>query len=264
MTPVDYWSSLRPVFEAKLDEASRALSEWQPTDPVEYTDPWETNLPPEPIYSDRDIAEHNRLVGDVQRRTYELNMARYAYEWRSMYEYLSGLVAQMDREVKDAIANSRWTYQPPDPAGGGRLREDELLSQVRLEMQRFEATRRMSLGAMRNSRQEVSVQEHVLDELRMQLTEVVYGFTHRPIDVSKTVDVEFDVPSSWWQMFKRDVLRRPYSIKTLKRATKLRVSAAPFSAFPELPFVPPPEWGSRIDMMVLLPSRVTHPARLDQ
>lgn len=263
MSYFNWWDSFKPSFDAKLDDARKALREWQPIDPVEYTDSWETDQSPEPIYSDRDVAEYNRLLGVVQRRTYELNMARYRFEWQAMHDMMAAKIADIEREVKDAIANSRWDYQADDNAEN-RRRDDELASRVSLYATKFDMMKTISFEAMRSSRQTVSIPEQDLYDMKIHLTEMVYGFVHRPIETRHDTDVEFDVPSSWWQMFKRDVLHRRYSVKTLKRKATLRVSAEPFSAFPELPFVAPPEWGARIDLMLPLSTNVRYYSHGDE
>lgn len=209
-------------------------------------------------YERADEDERDRLIGKVQLTRHVLEMRKFEHEWDRMREQMEARIVFLQRQVAEATASEVWDYRAPENAAINKF--DQMLgARVKLEAQQMYVRHDIpTVVTHRMDRQELDRFEvRVTESMQFSLRELVYGFPHRPIATHTTHVEEVVSPASWWQMFKRDVLKRT-GIKTTteRRRIGMRVSAKPFSAFPELPFKADPRWGPRIDLMLPTDSSV--------
>lgn len=247
--------------ELAADDARTAFNSWQPVDPVKYTDPWETDQPPEPIYSARDLAEYQRLCAALQAAMHHLGQRRMAYQWDQFRAQAEATIRASELWVAEATASAVWNYKAPEHAELRKF-DSDFMARVALEAQMMYATQQLPAAIEhRASRQRLEeIKSLVNDGLQVSLTEYVYGYPHKPIQTRATHTFETRRPKSWWQMFKRDVLKRGTVVEVVDFHTfEMAVSAKPFSAFPELPFKVDKKWGPRIDLIIPQSMRISRP-----
>lgn len=226
------------------------ISDWAPQDPVEHCEDSEGEY--YAVYSDRDQAEYDRLLALDLEDAHRERMMGYSQQFNSAKEHLGGVLEAMRRTILTAQANSRWHYAAAD--NGKMMEADELLAhRVTLEAQQFYATTSMDrIEQMNLQRAQIQEMKSLFtDQLTLMMTGMVYGHPHKEISTSQSKEITWEVPASWWQMLKRDVLGRK-GVRMVERSKtfSMSVSARPFSAFPELPYTAPREWGPRIDLML--------------
>lgn len=215
----------------------------------------------DPIYSDEDTAMMTSLRERVEYLTNRAEMWDLSQAVGAAREHFDGVLGKMRRLAIEACAASHWASVERDAQADERLDRD-VIQQAELEIRHFFSE--WSLGrllAMQLPQEELHVMEDTdLESLRARLSSLVFGHVHEPIETRKTqrFEVETPVPASWWQHFKRDVLRSKKVDMVNERTTleaTMSVSAVPFSAFPGLPYEPPNSWGPRIRLA--LPSEPT-------
>lgn len=190
-------------------------------------------------------------------RRKQLRNARYN-SWRMAQEQTQRFLDDTRKLELELASREPFDYSPADVKD-----MEQQITRVQLEAKEFASSYSADLlPAITTPLEARRVEEAKLNLIHHQLLAHVYGQTYKPIEVTHSTEVTtwvgFDEPSSWWQHVRKR-LGRPYNQRHTDRKVTmpvtLTVAATPFSAFPELPYHQPKEWGPRIDMM--LPSRVS-------
>lgn len=205
-----------------------------------------------PIYSDEDTAMLISLRERVEYLTNRAEMWDLSQAVAAAMEQFDADLNGMRRLAIEACAASHWASVERDVAADERS-DQEAIRQVQLEIRHFASVWSMDrLLAMQLPQEELHMMESTaLEYMRARLLSLVFGHVHEPIETRKTgrYEVETPVPATWWQHFKRDVLRRKnvdMATETTTLEVTMAVSAVPFSAFPGLPYKPPESWGPRV------------------
>jgi len=173
-------------------------------------------------------------------------MLEWHQTWQHMVATLNERARLIDKDLAEARANDRWVY-----IGRRQQKQDDaFMARVQLDAQKFGASQSMSRMLLHdvNHRQ---IEDMTTDTMMLSITAIVYGHKHERVQTSASEIIETVVPASWWQMFRRDVLRRKkWASVTTEHVATVTASAVPFSAFPEMPYAAPKAWGPRIDMLL--------------
>lgn len=225
--------------------------------PVDYEEDLETGES-WPIYAPEDQAELDAWWAEEYERRHRDRMRKLQTASDEAIAYQNDTLDRLRQTIVEARANEHWHYAGVDR---GRLQRDDMLTvdHVSLNTQVFAAQHRLSIFATMQMPEPTlhEMKDTVTHDLVHTLTAYVYGYEHPTLTTSGQRDVVVTVPASWWQHFKRDVLRSSKARTTdIVETVHWQVSQGRFTAFPALPFTPDPKWGPRINLALPHEDRV--------